>query len=143
MSEPKYKNLRELLKFEEGFRAHPYKCTEGRVTLGYGRNLEARGVSEFEAALMLSEDMAHFRKEATAAFAWFNLIDVVRQDVITAMCFQLGTKGVAQFKNMIAAVRVHDYEKAAKEMLNSAWYRQTPGRAKRMAEMMRTGKYPA
>lgn len=142
MREPVYKNLRELLKFEEGLRLKPYKCTAGRLTVGYGRNLDDRGISEFEANLMLSNDMADVRAEATREFAWFNLIDVVRQDVVVAMIFQLGLARFKGFKGAIEAIRVHDYARAADEMLDSAWAKQTPGRAERMARMMRTGKYP-
>ncbi len=56
------------------------------------------------------------------------------------MAFQLGVNGVANFKKMIAALIARDYAAAAREMLDSNWAKvQTPARAQRMAEMMRTG----
>jgi len=35
------------------------------------------------------------------------------------------------------ALRSHDYDEAANQMLDSLWARQTPERAKRMADKMR------
>ena len=35
------KELLESLKRQEGFRSSPYRCPAGRVTIGYGHNLEA------------------------------------------------------------------------------------------------------
>jgi len=41
---------------------------------------------------------------------------------------------------MCAALRIRDYITASIEMLDSDWHRkQTPARAKRMAEIMKTG----
>ncbi|WP_414717526.1 hypothetical protein [Steroidobacter sp.] len=57
------------------------------------------------------------------------------------MAYQLGTNGVTNFKRMCAALRIRDYSAAAIEMLDSTWAKQTPARAKRMAEIMRTEEW--
>jgi len=41
---------------------------------------------------------------------------------------------------MLYALYAGDYEDAAKHMLDSKWAVQTPARAQRSAEIMRTGK---
>ena len=48
--------------------------------------------------------------------------------------------GFSKFKSMIRALAVKDYQKAAKEMEDSAWFRQVGQRGRRLAEMMRTGE---
>jgi hypothetical protein len=45
--------------------------------------------------------------------------------------------GVRGFKNMLAAIAVGDSEKAYKEALDSKWYKQTPKRAKKVAERLK------
>jgi lysozyme len=55
------------------------------------------------------------------------------------MCFQLGMSKLGGFKNTLAAMRQGRYDEAADGMLNSAWASQTPNRAQRLAQMMRTG----
>lgn len=53
-----YKNQAlELLQEHEGFRQFPYLDSLGIQTIGYGRNLESRGISEPEASYLLSNDI--------------------------------------------------------------------------------------
>ncbi|MBF0232286.1 MAG: lysozyme, partial [Desulfamplus sp.] len=42
---------------DEGYRRHPYKCTAGKLTIGYGRNLDDVGISEQEAQYLLHRDI--------------------------------------------------------------------------------------
>jgi len=53
------------------------------------------------------------------------------------MVFQLGKTGVSKFKKMFEALKEYDYTRAAEEMLNSAWYRQTPSRCEELSNLMR------
>ncbi len=53
------------------------------------------------------------------------------------MIFQLGKVGVSKFKNMFACLANQDYIGAAEQMLNSAWYRQTPSRCEELSNLMR------
>ena len=62
-----------------------------------------------------------------------------RYDVLASMCYQLGTYGFSKFKNMILAIHSEDWNKAADEALDSRWAKQTPNRAKRHSEVLRSG----
>ena len=55
------------------------------------------------------------------------------------MAFQMGVDGLLGFKNTLAMIQSGRYSDAAKGMLSSLWAKQTPARAKRMSEQMRTG----
>jgi lysozyme len=55
----------------------------------------------------------------------------------------MGVDGLAGFKNTLAMIADGRFDDASKGMLNSLWARQTPNRAKRHAEVMRTGTYDA
>ena len=54
------------------------------------------------------------------------------------MVSQMGFDGVSQFKNFINALHVSDYQKAAQEMLDSKWGKQTPKIAETLASKMRS-----
>ena len=70
--------------------------------------------------------------------------DDVRQDVIVQMAFQMGVSGVLAFRRAAAALQARDWEGAASAILDSAWARrQTPHRARRLAEQLRTGERPS
>ena len=74
-------------------------------------------------------------------FAWFRDLDTVRQEVMTDMAFNLGVRGVMNFKKMIAALEAKDYTQAAAEMLDSTWQQEVGDRARELAAMMIHGTY--
>lgn len=127
------------LKKYEGFRSTMYKCTEGYWTIGYGFNLEA-GMNEEEASLLLRYRVSQLQAQLGGRL-WFKRLDHIRQEVIVQMAYQLGVGGVDTFKRMIGAISQGDYEKAAAEMLDSRWAKQTPNRAKQMAKVMKHGTW--
>ena len=56
--------------------------------------------------------------------------------VVVEMVSQMGIDGVSQFKNFITALEKGDYEKAAQEMRDSRWGKQTPKIAETLANKM-------
>ena len=56
--------------------------------------------------------------------------------VVVEMVSQMGIKGVSQFKNFINALESGDYQKAAQEMRDSRWGKQTPKIADTLANKM-------
>jgi hypothetical protein len=58
------------------------------------------------------------------------------------MVVNLGWAGFAKFLKVRSALANRQYDRASTEMLDSAWHRQVPNRAKRLAGMMQTGLWP-
>ena len=50
----------------------------------------------------------------------------------------MGKNGVSKFRNMMKALRGHNYSLASSEMLDSLWARQTPNRAKKLSDLMKS-----
>lgn len=130
----------EQLKQHEGLELKPYRCTSGKLTIGYGRNLEAKGISKGEAEVMLFSDIAEVEEKLVRAGLLSGLNDA-RKAVLINMAFQLGFNGLSKFRNMLAAVQSEQYVLAASEMLDSLWAKQTPNRAKELSEQMLTGEF--
>lgn len=130
--------LIEQLKRHEGLRLKPYRCSAGKLTIGYGRNLEDRGINETEAEFML-------RADAEESWEWaateFPELDEVRLAVIANMHFNLGPTRLRLFHNMYKALRNGAYTMAAEEMLDSLWARQVGKRAKELVTQMKTGAW--
>lgn len=113
---------------------------KGNATIGYGRLLRAPGgISPAEARALFDVDWRRAQLDATT-LAGYASADAVRRGVLEEMTFQLGVRGVRGFKRMLSAFYARDYAKAADEMLDSAWARQTPNRARELANLMRTGE---
>lgn len=135
-------NYRQLTKdFEGGFRSKPYKCTAGKLTIGYGRNLDDVGVSLDEAEYMFNND---FNKAYTDLLRLLKVKEVNVEDlsecrlfVLTDMMFNLGYGRLSLFKKLFQALKNHDYVAASDEMKDSNWYKQTGNRAKKLCDMMK------
>ena len=130
----------QQLKTDEGLRLKPYHCTAGALTIGYGRNLDAVGITEAEADIMLRADIeiAERGAQALVGNVWDSL-SPARKAVLINMTFNLGRTRLAAFKNFLAALSVADYDTAADEMLDSRWARQVGDRATRLSDAMRRG----
>jgi lysozyme len=127
-----------LLEKHEGFRQFPYKDQFGKLTIGYGRCLDTRGITEQEAAHLLRNDVLAAARELTKLDFWVQLNDA-RRAVLIDMAVNLGIAGLMNFEKMIAALRMNDFTTAAKEMLSSEWAKQLPARAKELSQSMRSG----
>jgi lysozyme len=130
------------VKKHEGLRLKPYKCPAGKLTIGYGRNLEDRGINEQEAVNMLINDLYESLVVAEKLVGpTFQNLAPARKDVVAEMVFQMGEAGVARFSMMLEAIRRGMWREAAKQMLLSRWHEQTPKRCEELAEQMQTGIY--
>lgn len=134
----KYK---QMTKDFEGLRLKPYRCTAGKLTIGYGRNLDDVGISKTEADLLFERDFAQAEAE-TRRLLKLNGIDydqLIEQRfyVLTDMMFNLGYDRLSKFKKLLYALKKGLYDDAAKEMLDSAWATQVGNRATKLAALMR------
>ena len=134
------KNALDLLKVHEGYEQYPYKCSMGIQTIGYGRNLESRGLSEDEAAYLLACDIRLAEGELMDSYEYFWSISGVRKAILIDMMVNLGSSRLSKFKKMHQALESKDYELAADEMLDSRWARQVGSRALTLAQAMRTNR---
>lgn len=125
---------------EEGMKLKPYRCPAGKLTIGVGRNLEDKGLSNEEALFLLQNDIIEAVKELKKAFLFFDSLNETRQIVLIDMCFNLGINGLKKFKKMIKALENQDFSLASKEMLSSCWAKQVGARARSLALLMETGE---
>ena len=139
----------KLVKEAEGFEPLPYHCTAGKLTQGYGRNLEVHPLSveemkELNADGSVSEHIAE-------KWAIHELLDCeiklmsniiyknqspVRKAVLLDMCFNIGYTGLMKFKKMWFALGNKDYPEASRQAKDSAWYVQVGNRGKRNVEII-------
>ena len=59
---------------------------------------------------------------------FYNLPEDI-QHVLVNMCFNLGGNRLSNFKNMLEACREHDWERMAREMEDSRWFKQVGRRS--------------
>lgn len=132
-------SLADQLIRHEALRLKPYRCTSQKLTIGVGRNIEDNGITEDEARYLLKNDIERSRKELET-FYWWEDLDEVRKDCLINMVFNIGFPTFKKFKGLISDLEDKNYKMASLNMLDSRWAKQVKGRAKELAEQMRTGE---
>ena len=116
-----------------------YNDSEGIPTIGVGRNLRDRGLSDDEIDYLLSNDIDIVVDELDKVMPWWKDLDEVRQRVLCDLVFNLGMPRFSGFKKSISYMKQQMWDQAADELLDSKWARQVGRRAQTLSEMMRTG----
>lgn len=127
-----------LIKKHEGLRLKPYRCSVGKLTIGYGRNLSDNGITLEEAEQLLQHNIDEVIQQAQTLL-FFSTLNEVRQAVIVDMIFNMGLPRFQKFKKTIALIEQQAWQAAANEMLNSRWARQVGNRSQTLSDMMRYG----
>jgi lysozyme len=165
-------SLRSLLILHEGRRPKKYRDSLGYWTIGVGHliderkggslpvfivsELNRRGLDVYDSDPMpedlidklLDWDIAEHCAQLEKLLLWVKSLDPVRYAVIADMFFNLGPEpfdndGIKDWPVFLGQVARGEYEAAANNMLRTLWAKQVKSRAVRLAEMMRSGAWPA
>ena len=137
--------LLESVKKHEGYRNKVYLDTLGKRTVGVGHLCVEdfwEDDKEYEESFLmeiLQKDLQEAIRGAKELMEEHGCADIDEraEEILIEMVFQLGRTGVSKFKNMWKALSEHNYVGASFEMLDSRWAKQTPNRAKNMADQMK------
>ena len=144
--------LKELLKKHEGYRNRPYDDYDGKtigidgkntiigkLTIGVGRNIQDKGLSNDEIEYLLDNDIKSAKNDAKTATKNFDKLSSNRQDVFISMIFNLGLTRFLKFTKMLKAIEKEDWKQVKKEMLDSLWAKQVKERANELANLIEKG----
>ena len=126
-----------MLRRHEGRAHHPYQDTAGKLTIGIGRNLTDRGLTDDEIEYLFATDMRLAVTICRDLYPAFRGFHPARQAASTSMAFNLGKPRLAGFRRMRAAINRGDWGSAAVKAVASLWARQTRRRADDIARLLR------
>lgn len=119
---------------DEGLRLEVYRDSLGNATVGFGHLVKPGErfdkITPHEAIELLRRDYQTAKVSVERSYPWASG-DV--KLVLINMTYQMGPTGVAKFEKTLMALQMENYDKAASELLDSTWARQTPSRARRLA----------
>ena len=118
------------IKEYEGFSSLPYDCTAGFLTIGFGRNLEQRGITKEEAEILLANDIKIAENEISRIIKDWQALPEQAKIVLIDLTYNLGLKKLLTFEKMLDAVDRRDWESAHSELLDSKYARQVKRRAR-------------
>ena len=121
-----------------------YKCPAGKWSIGAGRNLQDRGITEDEARYLLNNDIRISIDELTNTFRWFTRLDETRQAAMVELHFNLGLSTLRTFRKTLglmeaAAAGSVAWHDVGRELLNSKWADQVGRRSQVIADMLIIG----
>ncbi len=133
--------LEDQLIDHEGLELKPYHCTADKLTIGVGRNIQDRGITEDEARYLLKNDIKIVENELCKVHECVEDLDAVRQLILMDMAFNMGVPRLCKFKKMWNAIYERNFEAASMEMMDSRWARQVGRRAVILSDAMKSGEF--
>ena len=135
--------LIDELVVDEDVRLKPYLDSVGKITIGCGRNLTDKGISDREAFDLLDHDVDEAVSDLANAFPWFLTLDPVRQRAVVNLRFNLGPTRFRTFRKFLAAMAACDYAEAEQQLVRSKWVTQVQKRRSgRIRRQIATGAEP-
>lgn len=159
-------DLKAELIADEGYRTTRYLCSQGKLTIGIGHNLEGKRLPpEIWAQIRLEhptvtnallDDQVQLSDELIQRIFEVDIEDACesldgiwigwrslsenRKRALINMSFQMGATRLAAFVRMWRALRNHEFGRAADEAKDSLWFAQTQGsRTERVLRQLREG----
>ena len=147
-------NIIKEIKQDEGLRLRPYcdacgktypkhkkNCKGGKLTIGYGHNLESTPITQKTATLMLKQRVQKCIDEIAKRLPCWGKLNANRRAVLIGMRYNLGLGGFMSFKRMIRALMMGDYREAASQIRDSKSWRDDGlhARYERYAQTMEEG----
>lgn len=131
-------SAKSQIKVNEGLRLRVYKCTENKLSVGYGHNIEDLGITQATADFIFEEDFKSTLKSLNFVFgeSSFAALPCNVKVAMADMMFNLGLTRFMGFKNFIKAIKNKDYKLAAAEVRNSKAYMQCRNRYEQIAKQI-------
>lgn len=133
--------IMEQIKRDEGKRLKLYRCSAGKASIGYGRNLDDCGITEAEAEMLLQHDIERATSDLLTHLPWAIDLDDARRGVLLNMTFNMGIHGLLGFRNFLRHVQEGNFDQAAVDGLDSQWATQVGARAERLMRQLITGEW--
>ena len=141
------RKLRAQLAIDEGIKYEVYNDHLGYATFGighlvlesdpeYGQEV-GTPVNESRVIDVFEQDMQSVLRDCNILYTDFHYLPEEAQQIIANMMFNMGRTRLSKFRGMKRGVDARDWDAAADEMVDSAWYRQVTNRADRLVTRMR------
>lgn len=137
---------KQELTLDEGRELKSYKDTKGYWTIGIGHLLGNNPeyadvtITDTQCDELFEEDFEQAVKDAEDAYGGFSGLDGPRQGALVNLAFELGEK-LSTFHGFLNLLDQGNYAAAAQDLMGTAYAKQVPARASRIAFRIKTGTY--
>jgi lysozyme len=125
------------LATDEGLRLRPYLDTKGKITIGYGRNLSANGISRAEADMLLANDFDNALHDCETHVKCWSRLDLTRRKAVHNLMFNMGWTTLATFTTFWLLMDAGKYMAAAHDLATTLWAHEIqPSRVDRIVKQL-------
>lgn len=129
-----------------------YRDTKNIITIAFGHNLQAHPDKDFpacvgvactpeQAEIWLVADVLFAERAMRQRWPWMETLPPGVYEACVELTFNMGVGTLAGFIHFLAALRDHDFQRAAAELEDSLWYRQVGSeRGPRIVTQVRRGE---
>ncbi len=110
-------NFLSWVRKYEDFDAHPRMCSKGYVRIGFGRNIDQKGITPGEANLLLENDLTLISISLNHNIEWFDCRPTFVKDAIIHLCYIITIEDFLSMDVLIGSLKRLDYTGAAKAIL--------------------------
>ncbi len=144
--------LIQRIKVDEGFRSGPYKCSMGVWTIGYGTTIyRDKPVTEFTVPISIRSARLHLKAEVLDCIDHcqyiygerFPELHSVHQEILICLAYQVGRRGLINFKKMNRGIQAYDMVVFHDELKDSLLFNQATSRIKRYLQAINEEKWPS
>lgn len=141
IAQPSPSEYRTFIQEAEGYRNIPYSCSVGVLTVGIGHAFtKSEHVKpyyfDWEITELFAKDLNKAEKDAKDLFESFEDHPKEIQLILVSLSFNLGKTGLNKFVKFRKAIESFKYDSAAKELIDSKWFKQTGKRGVRYASIL-------
>ena len=114
-------------------------------TVGYGFTdgvTEDSIMFQITAERKLEQKILEVDSALESLLSWYKATPFVVKTVLINMAFNLGLKGLLEFKNTLAYMKASNWKQAASNMRQSLWYKQVGSRAEELSKRIETLTIP-
>ena len=144
--------LEDQLRRDEDERQYAYDDANGKtlvkgtslranLTIGVGRNLSAKGISQKERDFLLANDIQDATVGMESNWPWAMQLDDARQGAFKNLIFNMGVRKLSGFTHFLAAMQAGDWPAAKAQLLDSAADHEEPERIARLATQIEIGEW--
>ncbi len=95
-------------------------------------------MSKEVACKILELKLQKLQNEVFVKLKWLKSQPKQVQSIVIEMAYQMGVSGMLGFKNTLKLIENREYLKASNNMLKSRWAKQTPNRAKKLSDILKS-----
>jgi lysozyme len=147
----KTETLEQMLSRHEGRKTVPYKCSAGHWTVGVGHNMDANPlpddmalylmhhgeITEAMVDELLDQDIKTAVADCRRLYEGFDTFSEGRRNALIDFVFNVGEGTARDFVMTRSAIELGNWDRAAKELQDSRWYKQVGNRGREIVQMIK------